>query len=134
MTQRIGIIGAGIAGLSAAIRLRAQGHEVTVFEANEYVGGKLHAIGLNGYRFDLGPSLFTMPQYVDELFELAGENSGEHFSYQRLPTVCHYFWEDGTRIHAHAAKEDFAQEVEQVLVKETMAIQLQVVMAVELFF
>lgn len=114
MTQRIGIIGAGIAGLSAAIRLRAQGHEVTVFEANDYVGGKLHAISLNGYRFDLGPSLFTMPQYVDALFELFDENPRDHFNYLRKETVCHYFWEDGSRFNAPADRSAFVQQMSEL--------------------
>jgi phytoene desaturase len=112
---RTAIIGAGIAGLAAAVRLAVQGHEVEVFEASASSGGKLSEFSLGDYRFDLGPSLFTMPQYVDELFELVGENPRDHFAYQRLPIVCNYFWEDGTRIHAHAAKEDFAKEVEKVL-------------------
>jgi phytoene desaturase len=112
---RTAIIGAGIAGLAAAVRLAVQGHEVEVFEASASPGGKLSEFSLGDYRFDLGPSLFTMPQYVDELFELAGENPRDHFAYERLPVVCNYFWEDGTRIHAHAAKEDFAKEVEEVL-------------------
>lgn len=109
------IIGAGIAGLASAVRLAVAGHQVTVYEAQAGPGGKLTQFSLGDYRFDLGPSLFTMPQYVDELFELAGENPRDHFNYQRLPTVCHYFWEDGTRIHAHAAAQDFAEEVERVL-------------------
>ena len=113
--MRTAIIGAGIAGLAAAVRLAVQGHEVEVFEATDGPGGKLSEFSLGDYRFDLGPSLFTMPQYVDELFELAGENPREHFFYERLPIVCNYFWEDGTRIHAHAAKDDFAKEVERVL-------------------
>ena len=62
---KIAVVGSGIAGLSAAIRLRSQGHEVTVFEAKATAGGKLDEIQQDGYRFDLGPSLFTMPHYVD---------------------------------------------------------------------
>lgn len=109
------IIGAGIAGLASAVRLATAGHQVTVYEAQAGPGGKLTQFSLGDYRFDLGPSLFTMPQYVDELFELAGENPRDHFNYQRLSTVCHYFWEDGTRIHAHAEASAFAEEVERVL-------------------
>lgn len=113
--MKVGIIGAGIAGLAAAVRMACQGHEVDVFEANSYPGGKLSAFELGKYRFDAGPSLFTMPQYVDELFELAGENPRAHFDYLQLDTVCHYFWEDGTRLNAYADPSAFANETEQVL-------------------
>lgn len=98
--QKTTIIGAGIAGLAAAVRLAAAGHQVTVFEANDGPGGKLSQFSLGEYRFDFGPSLFTMPQYVDELFELAGETPAKYFNYIRLPDVCHYWWQDGTRFTA----------------------------------
>ena len=78
----IGIIGSGIAGLSAALRLRSLGYEVTVFEAHSGPGGKLDEISQDGYRFDLGPSLFTMPQYIDELFELFNKTT----HYYSFPT------------------------------------------------
>jgi phytoene desaturase len=94
------IIGAGIAGLAAAVRLAVAGHQVTVFEANDGPGGKLSQFSLGDYRFDFGPSLLTMPQYVDELFELAGETPTDHFNYVRLPDVCHYWWPDGKRFIA----------------------------------
>ena len=70
MNKKVVIIGAGIAGIATAIRLTAKGYKVEVFEANDYPGGKLSAFSLEQYRFDAGPSLFTMPHYVDELFEL----------------------------------------------------------------
>lgn len=113
--MKIGIIGAGIAGLASAVRMAVKGHEVTVFEANGYPGGKLSEFELEGYRFDAGPSLFTMPHYVDELFRLAGEDPRQHFNYRRLPVVCEYFWEDGTHLTAHANAGDFAREVEHTL-------------------
>jgi phytoene desaturase len=112
---KIGIIGAGIAGLASAVRMASRGHEVHVYEANAYPGGKLSQFTQEGYRFDAGPSLFTMPQYVDELYRVAGYTSPYPFEYEKLPVVCHYFWEDGTRLHAHASKEAFAKEVETKL-------------------
>ena len=78
MAERAIIIGAGIAGLASALRLRQKGYEVSVFEANSYVGGKLHVHRDRGYRWDTGPSLFTMPHLVDELFELYGESPSTH--------------------------------------------------------
>ena len=104
------IIGAGIAGLATALRLRAAGMDVTVFEANDYPGGKLHVLQLGGYRFDAGPSLFTLPELVTELFELFGEQPDSHFEYSRKETVCNYFWEDGTRFTVPADEQTFVQQ------------------------
>ncbi len=104
------IIGAGIAGLAAALRLRAAGMDVEVFEANDYPGGKLHAFHLGGYRFDAGPSLFTMPELVTELFGLFGEKAEEHFQFYQKKSVCNYFWEDGTHFNVSADEEEFVQE------------------------
>jgi len=102
------IIGAGIGGIATAIRLRKKGYEVTVLEANTYPGGKLHSLQKNGYRFDLGPSLFTMPHLVTELLDLS--ESPTNFSYYRKETICHYFWNDGTRFTVPADTETFIRE------------------------
>ena len=104
------IIGAGIAGLSAAIRLKSQGHNVQVYEANSYPGGKLTAFSENGYRFDMGPSLFTMPQFVEELFEVAGRDISNYFNYKKKSVVCNYFYKDGTTFSAFADNKKFADE------------------------
>lgn len=112
--KKVAIIGAGIGGISTAIRLAHKGLEVSVFEANSYAGGKLSSFDLNGYRFDAGPSLFTLPNLVEELFDLVGKNPKEYFEYTKLPDICHYFWEDATKLTAWAENERFAKEVEDV--------------------
>lgn len=103
------IIGAGIAGLAAAIRLKSQGFSVTVFESNSYVGGKLTAFSESGYRFDMGPSLFTMPHFVENLFKTANKDITPYFSYKKNDVVCNYFYEDGTRFSALSDIEQFAK-------------------------
>jgi phytoene desaturase len=113
LKREAAIVGAGIAGIAAAIRLVNKGFRVTVYEANTYAGGKLSAFKTQGYRFDAGPSLFTMPQLVDELFTVSGKNPLEYFEYIRLPIVCQYFYEDGTRLTAYRQPEKFAEEIEQ---------------------
>ena len=77
------IIGSGIAGIASAVRLQAMGFDVTVLEANEYYGGKLTEFTQNGFRFDAGPSLFTLPRLVLELFDIAKQNK-DKFEFQQL--------------------------------------------------
>lgn len=117
------IIGAGIAGIAAAIRLSVKGYIVQVFEANSHPGGKLSEISQDGFRFDAGPSLFTMPQYVDELFELAGKNPSDFFQYQKLDIVCKYFYPDGTRLTAFADTDKFIDEIQEVTGEDKDAVR-----------
>lgn len=113
MTEKgkIIVIGSGIAGIAAALRARHQGYDVSVFESADGPGGKIKEKWLDGYRFDLGPSLFTMPWLLEELFVLYGCQIDQHFSYLKLDPVCHYFWNDGTCLHAHADSAEFAKEL-----------------------
>jgi diapolycopene oxygenase len=104
------VIGSGIGGIAAALRLRRKGYAVDVFEANAYPGGKVHAFTIHNYRFDAGPSLFTLPHLVDELFQLYDLNPRDHFNYKAKETICNYFWEDGTRFSANAHTEKFVEE------------------------
>ena len=109
------IIGSGIGGLATALRLKAQGLDVVVFENNSYPGGKLSSFNLGQYRFDAGPSLLTMPHYIDELFELFNENPKDYFNYKRKDISCKYFWEDKTVLNAYSDKNKFINEINKVL-------------------
>ena len=109
------VVGAGIAGIASAIRLVNKGFTVTVLEANTYPGGKLSEIQLGNYRFDAGPSLFTMPEYVLELFQLSGKNPSDYFTYETSKTACHYFFNDGTFLPFSADQTELLREVEKVL-------------------
>lgn len=117
---KIAIIGSGIGGLSLAVRLKALGHEIDVFEKNAYPGGKLNEKLISSnpsrtYRFDRGPSLFTMPENIEELFLLSNNPIKPYFSYIPLEILCSYFWEDGTKIKAHRNKEKFIKELQSTL-------------------
>ena len=113
-----GIVGSVIGGIALAICMACLGQKVVIFEANDYPGGKLSQIELGGYRFDAGPSLFTLPKLVDELFELAGKNPKDYFNYVRLPEICKYFWTDGTRLTTHADAQETAAEMAKTLGEE----------------
>jgi phytoene desaturase len=117
------IIGSGVAGIAASVRLVNKGYHVEVFEANDYPGGKLTTFIQGGYRFDAGPSLFTMPHLVDELFELSNKNPRNYLNYIRKEESCRYFWDDGTKLTAWADLSQFAGEV-----KEKFGVQPDVVL------
>jgi phytoene desaturase len=118
------VVGSGIAGIAVAIRLAIKGYEVNVFEKNSYPGGKLCSINENGYRFDAGPSLFTLPKQVDELFELAGEDPRNHFNYKRLPIICNYFWDEGLFLSAKSDELEFASDIEKLIgVKKSLVLK-----------
>lgn len=103
--MKIIVTGAGISGLSAAIRLARCGFDIEVFEQQEKPGGKLAEISGNGFRFDAGPSLFTMPDYVNELL-----SESNKLPYQRIKTLCNYFFADGTYFSASGDQKTFIKE------------------------
>ena len=111
------VIGAGIGGLASAIRLQAKGYQVSVYESNSYPGGKLTQIENKNYRFDAGPSLFTMPEKVIELLNLSGGKSPV-LEYQKLDEVCRYFYEDGSIVKGWSNPILFAKEIKNKLIKE----------------
>jgi phytoene desaturase len=109
------VIGCGIAGLATAIRLSAKGYKVQVYEKNSYPGGKLSHFEKEGFQFDAGPSLFTQPEHVTELFTLCGEKAEDYFSYTRAKIACKYFFESGIIVNAYANANDFADEMSSKL-------------------
>ncbi|MDX1628021.1 MAG: 1-hydroxycarotenoid 3,4-desaturase CrtD [Fulvivirga sp.] len=111
--QKAVVIGAGIAGLASAIRLRKKGYKVKVFEANDFAGGKMGEINQEGYRFDTGPSLFTMPHLVDELFDLHNVNPRDYFNYKKKDIICNYFWSNGKRFTAPADTDEFIKKASE---------------------
>ena len=92
MSKKICVIGGGLGGLSAAIRLANKGFEVDLFEQNEIVGGKAGEINYNGFRFDTGPSLLTMPEVLVNLFNECNENINEFLEFEKLDIICKYFY------------------------------------------
>ena len=111
--MKVAIIGSGIGGICSAIRLKNQGFDVNVYEKNNYPGGKLSTFKLGDFRFDAGPSLFTMPHLVDELFTISNENPRNFFNYKKKKIHCKYFWDDGKKFTAYSDKKKFFKEIEK---------------------
>ena len=111
MKKKVIVIGSGIAGLAASIRLKSKGYEVEVYEKNSNVGGKLSDFYIDNFRHDFGPKLFTMPELVEELFKNAGVNIDKYFKYEKLDIACKYFWCDGLTFNAYSNNQKFLNEV-----------------------
>ena len=111
---KVAILGAGVAGLASAVRLATAGFSVTVYEQSNTYGGKMGVWQKDGYRWDTGPSLFTMPHYVDELLALDGRHEVD-FDYEELDSICNYFWDDGTRLQATKDREELYAQFDKNL-------------------
>lgn len=94
--SRVVVVGAGVGGLAAAVRLQAAGHRVSVLERADAIGGKLGTLVHDGFVFDTGPSLVTMPHVLADLFAATGAPVDEVLALQRLDVACRYTFPDET--------------------------------------
>ena len=94
--SRVGVVGGGLAGLAAACTLAARGHAVTLFEKNDWLGGKAAELKQDGFRFDMGPTILTVPSVLRRIFAEAGRRMEDHLDLRRLDPQWRCFFEDGT--------------------------------------
>ena len=100
---KIGVVGGGLGGLAAACTLAARGHEVTLFDKNDWFGGKaaqLHGRGENGeqFRFDMGPTIVTLPTVLRRIFGEAGKSIDDYLDLVELDPQWRCFFDDGTHL------------------------------------
>jgi len=113
--SRIVVVGAGVGGLAAAARLAATGHTVTICEQAPVVGGKLGLLERDGFRFDTGPSLLTMPQVFSELFADTGAPLDTVLDLQRVEPIARYRFADGVHLDATGDLGDFGRRLDAAL-------------------
>ena len=92
----VGIIGGGLGGLAAAATLAARGHKVTLLEKNAWLGGKAAELAEEGFRFDMGPTILTMPRVLERVFAEAGREMSDYLDLRRLDPQWRCFYDDGT--------------------------------------
>ena len=105
-TTEVIVIGAGLGGVSAAISLAEEEYDVAIYEKNSHVGGKLNVLKKDGFSFDLGPSILTMPHLFEALFLKAGKQMKDYVPVMKLDPQWRCFFEDGTRIDLCADPAD----------------------------
>ncbi|MFC2129343.1 phytoene desaturase family protein [Bacteroidota bacterium] len=113
MKLNIAIIGSGIGGLAVAIRLAVRGHDVTVFEQLDRPGGMIQQKRWEGFRWDTGPSFLLMPDQVEELYLLAGEEMKMSIRNHLLEQIGKYFFADGLILDAYGDPNLFAKEINE---------------------
>jgi phytoene desaturase len=114
MSLRVAVIGGGLGGLACAARLSARGHRVTLYEAGASLGGKMNRFEHEGFRFDTGPSLITMPWIFEETFEAAGVSLRDCLEFKRLDPVAEYVWPDGTRFQHSTSLPHWLETLQRI--------------------
>jgi phytoene desaturase len=112
MNLPVAVIGSGLGGLAAACTLRARGHQVILFEANDWLGGKAAVLQEDGFRFDMGPTILTVPRVLARIYAEFGEKMEDHLDLRRLDPQWRCFFDDGSRLDLQENIEAMAQTIE----------------------
>ncbi len=105
------VVGAGLGGLSAACHLRAAGHDVLVLERASVPGGRCGVLELDGYRFDTGPTVLTMPQLIDDCFRAVGTSIDEQLRLEALDPIYRATFADGSVLRVWSDPTRMAAEI-----------------------
>ena len=108
------VVGAGIGGIAVAGRLARKGYDVTVLEKNAVPGGRLNKLLQDGHRFDVGPSLFLMPQTYAATYAALGERMEDHLDLQRIDPTYHLHFDDGSQIQLSANLNYMQEQLEAI--------------------
>lgn len=112
--MKLVVIGAGMGGLAAALRLRHQGFDVTVLEKQPRPGGRSNVIEEDGYRVDTGPTILVMKDAFEDTYRAIGQNIDERVEFVRLDPNYRVYYHDGTHLDLYSSLPRLAEEVERV--------------------
>ena len=112
-SQKVVVVGAGLAGLSAALRLAGAGREVTVIERESVPGGRNGLLNKDGYAFDTGPTVLTMPSLIQDAFSAVGEDMKDWLELMPVSPLYRAFYADGSQIDVHADTAAMEQEIRE---------------------
>ena len=110
-SEKIGVIGGGLGGLAAACTLAARGHAVVLFERNGWLGGKAAVLERDGFRFDMGPTILTVPSVLHRIFAEAGRKLEDYLELIRLDPQWRCFFEDGTTLDLREQLDDMNRQL-----------------------
>jgi phytoene desaturase len=113
-TDHVVVVGAGLAGLSAALHLAGRGRAVTVVERGDVPGGRVGRLDVGGYRLDTGPTVLTMPDLIDETFAAVGESTADRVELESVDPAYRALFSDGSALDVHSDRDAMAAEVERL--------------------
>ena len=111
---KVVVVGGGLGGISAAISLASEGFTVSLYEKNDKLGGKLNIAEIEGFSFDLGPSIIILPHLFRRLFERAGKVMEDYVEFEEIKPHWRSFFEDGTVIDLHPDMKEMERELEKL--------------------
>lgn len=114
-TDRVVIVGAGLGGLSTALRLAGAGRDVTVIEREPVPGGRAGIWQSEGYQFDTGPTVLTMPTLIEEAFACVGETMADWLELEPVSPLYRAYYPDGSKLDVHANVEEMAVEIDRTI-------------------
>ena len=118
-TDHVVVVGAGLAGLSAAMRLAGAGRRVTVLERESIPGGRAGRLDIEvpdgTYRFDTGPTVLTMPDLIADAFDCLGEEMSDFLTLEPVSPLYRSFFPDGSVLDVHSDVDQMADEIERVI-------------------
>ncbi len=112
------VIGSGFGGMAAALRLKAKGHDVTLIEKHDDLGGRARVFKKNGFTFDGGPTVITAPYLIDELFQLFNKNSKDYLEIRSLKTWYQFVFEDGFKFDYSGDEEEMVNQIKNINEKD----------------
>ncbi|MGB7163320.1 MAG: phytoene desaturase family protein, partial [Mycobacterium sp.] len=112
-SSRVVVVGAGLAGLSAALHLAGRGREVTVVERESWPGGRAGRLDVNGYRLDTGPTVLTMPEIIDDAFAAVGETRSARLDLMTVDPAYRAQFADGSSLDVHSDADRMASAIRE---------------------
>lgn len=120
MRKKVIIIGAGVGGLSTALRLLKNGYEVEIYEKNEKIGGRVNIVETDTFRFDLSASILMIPDTYKEIFTYLNKNYEDYLEFIEIDPTYRLFTADGTSIDFNYNFSSLTKNLEEISIEDSL--------------
>ena len=131
--SKIIVVGSGFGGIASALRMRALGHDVTIIEKLNKLGGRAQVFNINGFKHDAGPTVITAPFMFDELFKLFGEDRKKYLNFVALDPWYRFYFHDNTYFDYCKNVHDTKKEISKFSLSDSEGYEKLLKMSQEIF-